>query len=405
MGRRSRALAPLLALVLVLGLGACGAEPETSVLPSEPALRLQPIAFAEIEGWQQDDPSAALAAFRRSCARLASRPDAQPMAGDPAMAPLAGTLEAWRGACAAAAGPASPDQARAFFEDWFQPYLMTDRDQPLGLFTGYYEPLLHGSRRFGGAYTVPLYRAPDDMIRVDLGRFKPELAGQAITGRVDGSQFVPYFARAEIDAGALDGRGLELVWVDDPIAKFFLQIQGSGQVQLDDGARIRIGYADQNGHQYRAIGRDLVALGAMPLEEVSLQSIRDWLIAHPEQAATIMARNDSYVFFEERPELDPADGPIGAQGVPLTAGRSLAVDRRYIPLGAPVWLETTAPWPEGEGPLRRLLVAQDTGGAIKGPVRGDVFWGTGARAEAIAGRMRSLGRYVVLLPKAAIPTS
>jgi membrane-bound lytic murein transglycosylase A len=395
----------LRALCALLALAACGAEPEAPVLPLEPALRLQPISFAEIEGWQQDDPGAALAAFRRSCARLATRPDAQRMADDPAMAPLAGTLEAWRGACAAAADPASPDQARAFFEDWFQPYLVTDRDQPLGLFTGYYEPLLHGSRRLGGPYTVPLYRAPEDLIRVDLGRFKPELAGQAITGRVDGSQFVPYYARAEIDRGALDGRGLELLWVDDPIAKFFLQIQGSGQIQLDDGARIRVGYADQNGHAYHAIGRDLVAMGAMPLEEVSLQSIRDWLITHPEQADAIMARNDSYVFFVERPELDPADGPVGAQGVPLTAGRSLAVDRRYIPLGVPVWLDTTAPWPEGEGPLRRLLVAQDTGGAIKGPVRGDVFWGTGERAEAIAGRMRSQGRYVVLLPKAAIPTS
>jgi membrane-bound lytic murein transglycosylase A len=184
-----------------------------------------------------------------------------------------------------------------------------------------------------------------------------------------------------------------------------LQIQGSGQIQLDDGARIRVGYASQNGHQYHAIGRDLVAQGAMSLEEVSLQSIRDWLITHPEQARGIMARNGSYVFFRERPELDPHDGPIGAQGVPLTAGRSLAVDPHYIPLGTPVWLETTAPWPEGAGPLRRLMVAQDGGGAIDGPVRGDVFWGTGARAEAIAGRMRSEGRYIVLLPKAAIPTS
>jgi membrane-bound lytic murein transglycosylase A len=400
MGRSARALA----LTSLLALAAC-AEPEAPVLPSEPALQLQAIAFAGIEGWQQDDPSGALAAFRRSCAGLATRPDGQPMAADPAMAPLAGTPEAWRGACAAAADPATPEQARAFFEDWFQPYLVTDRDQAMGLFTGYYEPLLHGSRRFGGAYTVPLYRAPEDLIRVDLGQFKPDLAGQAITGRVDGSQFVPYFARAEIAAGALEGRGLELVWVDDPVAKFFLQIQGSGQIQLDDGARIRVGYAGQNGHQYHAIGRDLVALGAMTIDEVSLQSIRDWLIAHPEQADAIMARNGSYVFFDERTELDPADGPIGAQGVPLTAGRSLAVDQHYIPLGAPVWLETTAPWPEGEGPLRRLLVAQDTGGAIKGPVRGDVFWGTGARAEAIAGRMRSQGRYVVLLPKAAIPTS
>ncbi len=321
------------------------------------------------------------------------------------MAQVAGTLGAWRGACDAADQPASPEQARAFFEDWFQPFEVTDRGNAFGLFTGYYEPLLHGSRRYGGAYTVPLYRAPDDLIRVDLGRFKPDLAGQTIAGRVDGQQFVPYYVRAEIDAGVLDGRGLELVWVDDPIEKFFLQIQGSGQIQLDDGTRIRVGYAGQNGHEYHAIGRDLVASGAMTLEEVSLQSIRDWLIAHPEQARAIMERNGSYVFFRERPELNADEGPIGAQGVPLTAGRSLAVDPRYIPLGAPVWLDTTAPWPEGEGPLRRLMVAQDSGGAIDGPVRGDVFWGTGARAEAIAGRMRSEGRYVVLLPKAAIPTS
>ncbi|HEX5079997.1 MAG TPA: MltA domain-containing protein [Geminicoccaceae bacterium] len=400
--RRSRAAALLLPLALV----ACGgAEPEAPTAPAPPESRLRAVSFADLDGWQLDDPGAALVAFRRSCASFAARPATERLASDPAIAPLAGTIEAWRGACAAANGPAAPEQARAFFEDWFQPYLVSDRDQAFGLFTGYYEPLLHGSRHHGGPYTVPLYRAPDDLVRVDLGRFKPDLAGQTIAGRLDGSQLVPYYARAEIDAGALAGRDLELVWVDDPIDKFFLQVQGSGQVQLDDGTRMRVGYAGQNGHRYHAIGRDLVALGAMTIDEVSLQSIRDWLAAHPEQAGAIMARNDSYVFFRERPELDAADGPIGAQGVPLTAGRSLAVDARYIPLGAPVWLETTAPWPEGDGPLRRLMVAQDSGGAIRGPVRGDVFWGTGARAEAIAGRMRSEGRYVVLLPKAAIPTS
>jgi len=398
---RSCAL-PILGL---LALAACSAEPEAPQVPAEPALRLHHIAFDELDGWHQDDPSAALAAFRRSCTRWAGQPDERSMARDPVMARLAGTLGAWRGACAAAADPASPDEARAFFEDWFHAYQVTDHDQADGLFTGYYEPLLHGSRHYGGAYTVPLYRAPDDLVRIDLGLFKPDLAGREIAGRVSGKQFVPYHPRAEIDAGALDGRGLELLWVDDPIDKFFLQIQGSGQIQLDDGTRIRVGYAAQNGHQYHAIGRDLVERGALTLEEVSLQSIRSWLIEHPDQAHEIMARNGSYVFFRERPELDPDDGPIGSQGVPLTAGRSLAVDPRYIPLGAPIWLDTTAPWPEGPGPLRRLLIAQDSGGAIEGPVRGDVFWGTGPRAEAIAGRMRSQGRYVVLLPKAAVPTT
>ena len=399
-----RSRARQLCLLLSLGLAACGAPSPPG--PAAPELRIRPASFDELEHWQQDDPSAALEAFRRSCAKLDAQPDARPVAADPTMARVAGTAGDWREPCAAADQPiASADQARRFFEDWFQPYLVTDRDEAFGLFTGYYEPLLYGSRRYGDPYTVPLYGLPDDLIRIDLGRFKPELDGYAIAGRIDGDELVPYYARAEIDSGALEGRGLELLWVDDPVAQFFLQIQGSGQIQLDDGARIRVGFAGQNGHAYRAIGRDLVELGAMTIEEVSLQSIRDWLIAHPDQARGIMARNRSYVFFRERPELAPADGPIGAQGVPLTAGRSLAVDKDYIPLGTPVWLDVTVPLPEGEAPLRRLMIAQDTGGAIEGPVRGDVFWGTGERAEAIAGRMRSQGRYLVLLPKAAIPTS
>ena len=300
------------ALAAVIAIAACSAEPEAP-LPLEPELRLLPISYDELDGWQQDDPAAALGAFRRSCARLASQPDSRTMARDPAMAQVAGTLAAWRGACGAAAG-AAPDQARAFFEDWFQPYRVTDRDQPDGLFTGYYEPLLYGSRRYGGAYTVPLYRAPDDLVLIDLGLFKPDLAGREIAGRIDGKRFVPYYGRAEIDDGALQGRGLELVWVDDPVATFFLQIQGSGQIELDDGARIRVGYDGQNGHQYHAIGRDLVAQGALTLEEVSLQSIRDWLIAHPAQAREIMARNASYVFFRERPELDPVRRPDRCPG-------------------------------------------------------------------------------------------
>jgi membrane-bound lytic murein transglycosylase A len=176
-------------------------------------------------------------------------------------------------------------------------------------------------------------------------------------------------------------------------------------VRLDDGSLVRVGYAGQNGHPYRAIGRDLIELGAIEREQMSMQSIRAWLAAHPAEAGMIMARNRSYIFFQEQDGLRPDDGPLGAQNVPLTQGHSLAVDLRYIPLGAPVWLETTAPWPEGVAPLRRLMVAQDTGGAIKGVVRGDVFWGAGPRAEAVAGRMKSQGRYFLLLPKTVVPTS
>ena len=393
-------------LLSCLGLLACAAQPEHREAPGpEPAPRfeLQPIAFEQLPGWGLDDPREALGAFARSCAKLAQRDAAAPMAGDP----LFGQVGDWSAACVGAttAAGSSPAQARAFVEDRFSPYLVLDGSNPEGLFTGYYEPLLNGSRRFGRPYTVPLYRPPADLLHIDLGRFNPALAGYAIYGRIEGGEFVPYYSRRDIDAGALAGRGLELLWVDDPIDKFFLQIQGSGQVRLDDGSLVRVGYAGQNGHPYRAIGRDLIEMEVLTPEQVTMPAIRAWLELHPNDALEIMERNRSYIFFEERPELAPDDGPLGAEGVSLTAERSLAVDPRYIPFGVPIWLDTTAPFPEGAGPLRRLVVAQDTGSAIKGVVRGDVFWGAGERAEAIAGHMKSRGRYAVLLPKALIPVS
>jgi membrane-bound lytic murein transglycosylase A len=385
-------------------LAACAAEPRVEP-PREPApsFDLRPIAYEQLIGWRADDPRGALSAFGRSCAKLDQYGPATPMGPGPWF----GQVGDWRPICADAATVAegSADQARDFFEDHFSPYLVVDGDSSEGLFTGYYEPLLSGSRRFGGPYTLPIYRPPEDLVRVDLARFNPDLAGYAIYGRVQGGQFVPYYSRADIETGALADRGLELLWVDDPIDRFFLQVQGSGRIQLDDGSLTRVGYASQNGHPYRAIGRDLIEIGVLTRDEVSLPAIKAWLEAHPDAAPDIMARNRSYIFFEERPELAPDDGPLGAQGVSLTAGRSLAVDRRYIPLGVPVWLETMVPWPEGAGPLHRLMVAQDTGGAIKGVVRGDVFFGSGARAEAAAGHMKSPGRYALLLPKALIPVS
>jgi membrane-bound lytic murein transglycosylase A len=397
-------------LELALGvgglLGLLGCAPAPPVPP--PTLELRPVAFDGLEGWGADDPSAALLAFRRSCGALRTRSQTDPMGTADAF----GQVADWLGACAAAEAPAplaSADAARAFFESWFQPYRVSNKGDPAGLFTGYYEPVLHGARQESGPYQVPLHAPPPDLLRIDLGRFNPDLAGYAIWGRVADGAFVPYYSRAEIDEGALAGRNLELLWVDDPIAKFFLQVQGSGQVRLNDGSVVRVGYAGQNGRPYRAIGRDLIEIGALRRDQVSLQTIRDWLRAHPADAATIMERNPSYIFFEEHPELAADDGPLGTEGVPLTAGRSLAVDRRFLPLGAPVWLDTEAPRPERpeeeEAPLRRLMVAQDTGGAIKGVVRGDVFWGAGEPAEAIAGRMKGRGSIALLLPKALAPTS
>jgi peptidoglycan lytic transglycosylase A len=399
---RLRLLRSTLGLAGLLGLMSCA--PPAAVAPS---LELEPVGFDRLDGWAADDPSAALLALRRSCGALRTRAETDPMGPEPAF----GQVGDWLAACAAADEPAklaSATAVRTFFETWFQPYRVSDKGNPVGLFTGYYEPVLYGSRQSGGRYRVPLHAPPADLLRIDLGRFNPDLAGYAIWGRVTGGEFVPYYTRAEIDDGALAGRSLELVWVDDPIAKFFLQIQGSGQVRLDDGSVVRVGYAAQNGRPYRAIGRDLIEIGALRRDQVSLQTIRTWLRAHPADAATIMERNPSYIFFEEHPELAADDGPLGSEGVPLTAGRSLAVDRRFLPLGAPVWLDASAPRPdrpEDEAPLRRLMVAQDTGGAIKGVVRGDVFWGAGEPAEAIAGPMQSQGRLALFLPRALIPTS
>jgi membrane-bound lytic murein transglycosylase A len=373
--------------------------------PPPPRLDLAPARFGDLAGWQVDDPSGALAAFRRSCGAWRPLPADRQLDSD---APWAGTVGDWRGVCAAAARVVpGADAARSFFADRFVPVAASNRGAAAGLFTGYYEPTLHGSRRRHGAYTVPLYTRPRELVEVDLGEFRDELKGQRIAGRVVRDRLLPFADRAAIDTGALGGRGLELLWVDDPVDAFFLHIQGSGVVVLDDGSETRVGYAAQNGHPYVAIGRVLVDRGAMTLDEVSMQSLRAWLDAHPEEAAEVMAANPSYVFFRR---LDTA-GPLGAQGVVLTPGRSLAVDRSFHPLGVPVWLDATAPAAaagEPDRPLRRLLVAQDTGGAIRGPVRGDVFWGAGDEAAEIAGRMRHEGRMWLLLPRelaAQVPTS
>lgn len=387
------------AALLLAAVAACAEKPET---PAEPAVELRPASFGELAGWAEDRLDGVLAAFRASCAVIARKAATEAMGRES----WAGTAGDWQPLCAEAASVAdTPAAARGFFEASFQPVAVTDRGKAEGLFTGYYEPLLMGSRTPGGRFTVPLHQRPADLVNVDLGAFDASLQGKRIAGRVDGGRLLPYPDRAAIDAGALDGRGYELLWVDDPVAKFFLQIQGSGLVELAEGQRVRVGYADQNGRSYRAIGRDLVEMGALTREEVSLQTIRDWLHAHPDGASGMMARNPSYVFFRELGDATTSTGPVGAQNVQLTPERSLAVDRRFMALGLPIWLDTTAPFPDGDRPFRRLLVSQDTGGAIKGPVRGDVFWGTGPLAEHVAGHMKSPGRWFALLPRTLVPSS
>ena len=381
--------------------------------PAAVAVYGLPVEVSSLPGWAGDDVSEALPALLRSCDRLLAQPADRPLRP----LELGGTPGDWRPLCGALrvlGETAGEEEVRAVIEREAVavPLARTDVEETggrpgegsgwsrrIGLFTGYFEPLLHGSRRRSERYGVPLYTQPSDLVMVDLGRFRDDLRGRRVAGRVQGGSLQPYDDREAIASGSLAGRGLELIWVDDAIDAFFLHIQGSGRVQLDDGTVFRVGYAAQNGHPYHAIGRTLVDLGELTLEEVSLQSIDAWLREHPDRADEVMATNDSYVFFREI----RGDGPIGAQGVALTPERSLAVDRQHVPLGVPVWLDAMVPAAAADAPDERrqwLLVAQDTGGAIRGAVRGDVFWGAGERARAIAGRMAHRGRYWALVPRA-----
>jgi peptidoglycan lytic transglycosylase A len=338
------------------------------------------VAFSEIPGWNDGEQSAAWSALLASCQALRFR-------------------EAWRAACAdAAATPVSDDaSARRLLESRFVAWRLANPDgRTEGLVTGYYEPLLRGSRVKRPPFVYPLYAPPDDLLTVDLSAVNPDLRNLRLRGRLQGRKVVPYWSRAEIENGAAPVAGKELVWVDDPIEAFFLQIQGSGRVRLTNGEIVRLGYADQNGHPYQSIGRYLIDRGELQPGEASMQAIQAWAAAHADRLAELLNQNPSYVFFRELALPDPSAGPLGALGVPLTPQRSIAVDPRYVPLGAPVFVATT--WPSSDLPLNRLVIAQDTGGAIRGPVRADYFWGFGADAGALAGRMRQPGALWVLLP-------
>ena len=379
-------LAATLAALLLLSLAACA--PTTPPAPAGIA-RLAPVAFRDLPGWDGDRVAEAIPAIARSCARIRRLPDDR-MLGPPAY----GRAGDWRMACAALPARADEATARAFLEAEFRPLALSDGGQAEGLFTGYYEPLLRGSRRQGGAFRTPLLARPDDMVAVELGQFREAWRGERVVGRVVDGTLRPYESRAEIEAGALAARARPLAWVDDPVDAFFLQIQGSGRVALAEGGEMRVGYAAQNGHGYVPVGRILADRGEIPREQVSMQSIRAWMARDARAAQDLMNANPSYVFFREL----TGDGPIGSEGVALVPGRSLAVDRAHVALGVPVWLDAQDPLDEARR-VRRLLVAQDTGGAIRGVVRGDVFWGAGEEAAERAGRMRSRGRTWVLLPR------
>jgi membrane-bound lytic murein transglycosylase A len=367
-------------------------EPEPTPPPPPPLLptpaqaypTLKPVRWKEMAFWKEDSASEAWPAFLLSCSTLVKR-------------------TAWQAVCSEAMSMPTPDEAtaRAFFENRFLPYQATQEDGSVeGLVTGYYEPLLKGDRVRTARARYPLYAAPDDLITVDLASVYPELKPLRLRGRLVGNKVVPYPTRKDIETPATNGNGYSfkgkpIAWAEDPVDLFFLQIQGSGRIELPDGSHMRVGYADQNGYPYQSIGKLLVERGELKLEQASMQGIKDWGAKHPDKLPELLASNPSFVFFRELP--NGLSGPLGSLGVPLSGGRSIAVDTHFIPLGAPVFLATTQP--NSLLPLNRLVMAQDTGSAIRGGVRADFFWGFGNKAGELAGRMKQRGRMWVLLPK------
>jgi membrane-bound lytic murein transglycosylase A len=360
-------------------------EPLPPSTPDAARGRLARVTWQSLNGWGTDDPIPALDAFLQGCPTLIAQP-------------------VWRHVCGASQMMKNrkPAEITRFFETEFEPYQVINADESdTGTITGYYEPLLRGSRTRTNEFLHPLYAPPQDLITVDLGDVYPDLKNRRLRGRIVGNKLVPYLERGDIEADSSPLRGLELVWVDDSVESFFLQIQGSGQILLPDGSRMRIGYADQNGHPFRSLAGLLIRRGEIKAERASMQGIKEWAIRNPRKVQQFMNGNPSYVFFKELP--NELTGPIGTLGVPLTAERSIAVDQRVIPLGVPVFLSTT--FPSSRTELNRLMVAQDTGGAINGGVRADFYWGFGDAAGNQAGKMKQQGRMWVLLPRGYDPNA
>ncbi len=376
--------APVLtAAVLLAG---CATTPRNCPPPAPvPHVAYVPASWSGLPGWSRDEMKDAWPAFLGSCDAVGRR------------AP-------WTAVCEAAqeAQPATSQDVRAFFERYFEPFEIVkqtgSQTDDVGLITGYFEPLLQGARSPSAEFNTPLYAPPPDLLTVDLGSVYPELKGKRLRARLEGRRVVPYYSRADLDRDpALKGH--EIVWVGDALGAFFLEVQGSGRVQLPTGETIRLHYADENGYPYRSIGRYLIDRGELARGQATVPAIREWALAHPDRVKELLDADPSVVFFREEPLGDPALGPQGSLGVSLTPGRSIAVDPSAVPLGAPVFLATT--FPASDVALERLVMSQDTGGAIRGPVRADYFWGTGPPAGSAAGEMRQPGRMWLLWPRGA----
>ncbi len=381
-----------LSIFALLFLAACSTakkpSPPVVSAPPPPSVATPSAPYAasdwtHLPDWRNTELSASFAALTMSCRALKNK-------------------AFWQTPCSAAAQLFQPDDANLheFFEAYFSPYQVLNADgSAQGLITGYYEPRLRGSRVKTARFRYPVYGVPDDLLTIDLGEAYPQLKELRLRGRVQGKRVVPYFARADIESGKANLAGRELFWVENVVELFFLQIQGSGRIELPDGTNVKIGYAEQNGQPYSSIGKKLIEMGELKLEQASMQGIKLWGEQHPDKLPALLATNPSFVFFRELP--DQTSNPLGALGVPLTEAYSIAVDPRSIPLGSPVFLSST--YPNSNEPLNRLMLAQDTGGAIKGAVRADFFWGYGDAAGLQAGRMKQSGQLWVLFPKGSEP--
>ena len=382
----SRFLLVALAIALLITAG-CGTTRRGATETAAPVARFEPVKWSKLPGWKADDALAAWPAIVSTCHVLGTRPG-------------------WQSFCSTvvSARPADGAFVRGLLEQQLAPYRIVRvtgrKRERKGLVTGYYEPLIHGARERSDVFATPLYRPPEDLLIVDLASVIPELKGKRVRGRLEGNKVVPYYSRAATrEAPGLAGH--EIAWIDNALDAFMLEVQGSGRVQLTTGETIRLQYADQNGHPYRSIGRYLADQGVMTIDQVNMPAIRAWLAANPARVNEVLDSNPSVVFFNEAPLEDPSIGPKGAQGMPLTPGRSIAVDPKFLPLGAPMFLSTTQPG--SKLPLQRLVVAQDTGGAIRGPVRADLFFGFGSEAGTQAGMMKNDLEMWLLWPRGSPP--
>jgi membrane-bound lytic murein transglycosylase A len=408
----------MLAALLVMGVASAAPAARTSQSPSKrptpkeitqtpaytgpikiPNARLEPLAWSELDGWAKDDQAAAYTAFLASC-----RPMAKNGAPGPDVTPMYLALQS---VCrrALVAPSLDRDAARAFFEQNFRPVRIAKLGESNGLLTGYYEPVVVGSRFPTQDFTVPVYRRPPDLVVPGQPRHGGAYPNKGPVMRdVGNGELVPYYDRSEIESGVLDGKHLEICWLRDPIDLLFIQIQGSARVRLEDGVMLRINYDGHNGYPYTAVGRLLAEQKFVPKDEMSMDRIREWMSAHPEEAKAIRRANKSYIFFRVT-GLSDQDEPFGGQGVRLTPGRSIAVDRPLHTYGLPFFIEADLPiaGEEPTTPFHHLMIAQDTGSAIVGPARADLYFGAGEEAGRIAGRLKQLGKFTMLIPRALDP--